>query len=351
MATKKTGTKKSTSGKNTKAGAKKNATTKKAPAKKPVEKKIDDAKVQEYIKTPEAAKHVIETAMKEGCLLRIRMSAWGNRAVLDKNEVEQLSEKFVRGSKDLVDSDALLNLRSLRYEVMRYIRANCLPWIDDGIYFIPKSKVAETSEYLDDAIKRMNDEVAALCEMYEELKLAMKKEIDDANKRNRTNIKFDESKYPTVATLREKFSISYQFFFVAVPESGGILDSKQIAREREKLNATIKEAAEIGILWVRKKFTEVVANLNEKLSTGGKFKNASVTNLQEFIDEFDKLNVWNDAELKKIVDQCRKSIKGVDPQALRDDEEFAKKIESEMSGVVASIKKLGDGRLKRAVDF
>ena len=325
--------------------------TKSVAKKKTATKKVNDAKVQEYIKTPEAAKRVIETAMKEGCLLRVRMSAWGNRAVLEDNEIDQLGEKFIRGSKDLIDSAALLKLRSLRYEVTRYLRAGCLPWIDDGIYFIPKSKVVEVSDYIDDAIKRMNDEVSELVNTYEELKTQMKKEVDEANKRNGTNIKFDEAKYPTTDSLRGKFSLSYQFFFIAVPESGGILDSKQIAREREKLNDSIKEAAEVGILWVRKKFSEIVVNLNEKLSTGGKFKNASVTNLQSFVDEFDNLNVWNDVELKKIIDKCRKSIGGVDPQDLRDDDDFAKKIETEMNGVVASIQKLGDERLKRAVDF
>ena len=307
--------------------------------------------VEEYITDDKRAREVVAAALKEGCLLKIRTTGWGNRAKLGKDEVEEISEDFTTGSKDLIDKKALKEIKACRRRAINWARINCLPWLDDGVYFIPRHKIEEGIAVLDEEMTKQRAAVNELVAQYDELKDKMCQKVEDANAKNGTSIKFDESQYPSKSALKQRFSISYQFFMVTVPEAGGILDRKQIEREQRKLNETIKEAAEVGILYVRQQFAELVVHLKDKLETGGKFKNASVANLQEFLDKFNDLNVWQDRELKALIDQTRKAINGVDPEDLRNDDKFAAKVEGDMKAVVDGIKALGDQRLKRAVDF
>lgn len=307
--------------------------------------------VGSYIKDDKAAKQIIQTALQEGCLLRIRTKAWGNRTALSDEEVGGLNASFLGGTKALLPKGAVKDVKAIRRQALRWARENCLPWIDYGVYFIPRSKVEKAVEFLDDCIARQKVAVQELCSEYLELKETMRKEVTKANKLNGTNIKFDESRYPTVDELSKKFSISFQFFMVSVPDGNSILDTRQIKQEQAKLEDTIKEAAEVGILWVRVKFVEIVEHLRKVLQSGGKFKNASVINLHEFINQFENLNVWNDNDLKAIVAKARKELGTTDAQDLREDAKFAKTVENKMQGILEQVNKLGDERLKRAVKF
>lgn len=73
-------------------------------------------------------------------------------------------------------------------------------------------------------------------------------------------------------------------------------------------------------------------------SVGGKkkiFRNTLVTNMTEFIQDFQALNITNDQELSKVVEQVRDLMSGVDAQTLRESKE-ARAVIMEGASVIES---------------
>ena len=69
---------------------------------------------------------------------------------------------------------------------------------------------------------------------------------------------------------------------------------------------------------------QLVSHLCERISgtQDGRpkiFRDSAVTNLTEFFQRFRQLNIGSSQELERLVDQAQSLVRGVQPQALRDD--------------------------------
>ncbi len=304
--------------------------------------------MKSYLSKKDTAK-VIQKAFVEGCLLKMSTTFWGNQVRLKEDEMNDLPTDLVKASKNLIDSDKLKDLRSIRTKARQWAKQNCLPWIDKTIYYLPKSRVDAAIEFLETCQAEQVIAVEDLCSQYDEHKKEMKARIKKANKDNGTNILFDESRYPTKDEIRAKYSINFQLYQLIIPDE--VLGKVQANKEQEKLNEEIKASVELGILTVRKAFVEMVQHLRDRLINGQSFKNASVNNLKSFLNDFNELNIWNDKELKNLISKCSKYLDGVDPDALRDDESFATTVGSNMDVIIKDVKGLKDEKLERAIDF
>ena len=89
-------------------------------------------------------------------------------------------------------------------------------------------------------------------------------------------------------------------------------------------------------------FTEelakLVSHLTERLSGSddGKprvFRDSVVENLTEFFDRFRQLNIGSNEQLDGLVSDARRIVRGVRPQALRDDTNLRQHVATEMSRV------------------
>jgi len=317
---------------------------------------VEEIKVEEIksgsVATVDMA-DAVERALKEGCLLRIKTNEWGNRVTMHQDEMANLPTEIVRGTKSLINKEALKEIKAIKLKAMMWARKNTLPWVDDGSYYIPKGKIAEGREYLNQCISEMEIAVEKLVENYDSFVSDMKSQVELHNSCNpQSKIDFSEDKYPKKDELKDRFKIFYQFYMIAIPESGlGVLTEEQAKEERVKLNKSIQEAAEIGIQHLRHLFVEMVSHLRNKISQGSSFRNSSVVKIQEFVNDFETLNVWNDKELSALIAKCRGYMNGVDADALRNDEAFSNKVESNLSEVMGDVVKLIGDRIERHMDF
>ncbi len=296
----------------------------------------------------EYGNQIVARALKEGCLLRVRTTGWGNNVVLRVDELGTLPKDIVKATKPLIAKTALDEVESIRAQASNWPYKNCLPWIDDGIHFIPKSRIEEGVAYLD---QKAIDQVAAverLIEGYEDEKAKMKARILEAKEKGSTVI-FEEDRYPVAEELRRKWSITYSLFHLQVPDGTGVLSKEQYEQEKSKLISSMVEASEVGILTLRKAFTEMVVTLRDRLEKGERFNKQIVTNLQDFMDGFKTMNVWDDESLGELIERCKYYLDGVDPVDLRDDDEFASAIARQMDEVVTGIKSLEDEKLNRTL--
>jgi len=58
-----------------------------------------------------------------------------------------------------------------------------------------------------------------------------------------------------------------------------------------------------------------------------------VNNLTEFFERFKQLNVRSNEQLDDVVAQCQRMVRGVEPQALRDNQGLRQHVTQELSQV------------------
>lgn len=105
-------------------------------------------------------------------------------------------------------------------------------------------------------------------------------------------------------------------------------------------------------------FTEelakLVSHLTERLSgqEDGKpkvFRDSAVENLAEFFERFRHLNVRSNEQLDGLVAQAQRTIRGVEPQQLRDNSSLRQTVATQLAGVQATLDGLLVDRPRRNI--
>ena len=109
---------------------------------------------------------------------------------------------------------------------------------------------------------------------------------------------------------------------------------ENLDRHYSELKAAVRLAEEAFIAELAK----LVSHLGERLTgqEDGKpktFRNSAVENLTEFFQRFRQLNVRSSEQLDNLVADAQRIIRGVEPQALRDNQGLRQQVATEMSRV------------------
>ncbi|HUE72275.1 MAG TPA: hypothetical protein VMP01_15430 [Pirellulaceae bacterium] len=72
-------------------------------------------------------------------------------------------------------------------------------------------------------------------------------------------------------------------------------------------------------------------------------------NLTEFFQRFRHLNVRSSEQLDQLVNQAQRIVRGVQPQALRDDTQLRQQIATQLAGVQSQIEGMLVDRPRRAI--
>jgi hypothetical protein len=133
---------------------------------------------------------------------------------------------------------------------------------------------------------------------------------------------FSEDDYPPADQVQNLFSLSWNYVSFGVPESLATIDQALFEEQKQKQAAQWQEAQSVVQDLLRARTLEMVAHMTERLAPGadGKaktFRNSMIENIDEFLEDFDSLNVTGDAELAALVASARELLNGVDAQTLR----------------------------------
>ena len=112
------------------------------------------------------------------------------------------------------------------------------------------------------------------------------------------------------------------------------LYEEECRRVQSRFDEAIRLAEEAFI----GELAKLVSHLTERLSgqEDGKpkiFRDSAVENLTEFFQRFRTLNVRSSEQLDNLVADAQRVIRGVEPQALRDDVSLRQHVATEMSRV------------------
>ncbi len=105
-------------------------------------------------------------------------------------------------------------------------------------------------------------------------------------------------------------------------------------------------------------FTDELANLVEHLTDrlsgqqDGKpkvFRDTAITNLTEFFQRFQRLNIRSNEQLDELVNQAQDVVRGVQPQQLRENLELRERVAGQLGGVQQALDDLLVDRPRRNI--
>ena len=175
--------------------------------------------------------------------------------------------------------------------------------------------------------EELAEAVATLDRHYSELKTAA---------RQRLGSLFNGGDYPE--SLQGMFSVEWDFPSVEPPDYLQQLNPQLYAQECQRVQSRFDEAVRLAEEAFTTELAKLVSHLTERLSgqDDGKpktFRDSMVENLTEFFQRFRELNVRSSEQLDQLVGQAQRVIRGIEPQALRDNVGLRQHVATEMSRV------------------
>jgi len=216
---------------------------------------------------------------------------------------------------------------AVRGKVISFWKAMSLPYPEPGIRLIRQDKIDEFAAKMREFQEELAEAVEALDRHYSELK---------AMARSRLGSLYNPGDYPE--SLHGLFAVEFDFPSVEAPDSLQQLNPQLYEQECRRVQSRFDEAVRLAEEAFTAELAKLVSHLTERLSgrEDGKlktFKDSTVENLTEFFQRFRELNVRSSEQLDQLVGQAQRVIRGVEPQALRDNTGLRQHVATEMSRV------------------
>ena len=267
--------------------------------------------------------------------MRLSFTWFGTRKTLSADQKDQAAESFgaegsfLSAGKKLIDvkHPAFKAVSSVRNKAVRYFRDVSLPYPEAGIRLIRPDRLDEVNRQMEAFRSDLGDAVYHLDRAYAHLK---------ALARERLGTLYNEGDYPP--SLSGLFGISWEFPSVEAPDYLQQLNPEVYRQECQRVQQRFSEAVQLAEQAFTEELAKLVSHLTERLSGSddGKprvFRDSVVENLTEFFDRFRSLNIGSSEQLDRLVSDARRIIRGVRPQALRDDPNLRQHVATEMSRV------------------
>jgi hypothetical protein len=274
----------------------------------------------------------VDLAKKTVCI-KVRLSTMGNTRKVSTSQIEADADKdLLRVSKHLVDSAELKAIGRFDGEIRRYLYNICLPF-EIGIHLLPIVALEQVEERLRQFFIDREQLVKAFLAAYPSLCL-------DAAKRLRGL--YNPADYPPIDEVAREFGFSWQYVSFGVPDQLKGISQEVWEQEREKAAQRMAEAScEIQHV-LRESMAKLVQHMADRLkdSAEGKplrFKETTVSNLVEFLTNFEFRNVTDDIELQALVAQARQLLQGINAEDLRTTGELRTKVQQGMVGLAAQL--------------
>ncbi len=266
--------------------------------------------------------------------VRVSFTWLGVRKTLTPEQKNQAAESFgaegdyLSARKKLLDTKhpAYKEVTGVRGKVGAYWKSLTLPFPEPGIRLIRQHEVEGFNQQMAGYRIELEAAVQKLDDHYSELKSAACKRLGDL---------FNPNDYPPA--LNGLFGIDWDFPNVEPPDYLSQLNPAIYEQERARVSSRFEEAVRLAEQAFISEFAKLIEHLTERLSNvSGEqkiFRDSAVTNLAEFFDRFRQLNVSSNDDLDSLVENAKRIINGVEPQALRDNGNLRQHIAAQLSGV------------------
>ena len=253
--------------------------------------------------------------------------------------------KFLSAGKKLLDTThpAFKAVTAVRGRAVAYWKGVSLPYPEAGIRLIRQSEITDFDQRMSEFQVELETAVRELDLHFEELKVAARIRLGDL---------YDPADYPH--SLAGLFAIEHDFPAVEPPNYLKQLNPDVYAQECQRVQQRFDEAVQLAEQAFLEELGRLVEHLTERLSgqSDGKpkvFRDTAVSNLTDFFERFQQLNVRSNDQLDALVERAQQIVTGVAPQQLRDNGNLRQKVASQLSGVQSSLEGLLLDRPRRNI--
>lgn len=163
---------------------------------------------------------------------------------------------------------------------------------------------------------------------------------------------YKEEEYPSIDEVRSMFSVDTQFFSVSFPEILERVNEDVYREHKAEAERQLEEALDEIKQGLRAGFYDLVLNLEDKVKGIGTerkvFKTGFVKDMRMFLETFDAKNLANDTELSNLVNQARRVLSGVSPEAIRNNLDVRITIEQELGSIRETLDAMVENRGRKA---
>lgn len=257
---------------------------------------------------------------EKALLVNLTISQWCarkyDRKVSQKIEEAHNARNAGRFNKILIAENELKEIQKIAGAARGFQYDYTLPWGDNGDRLLPATNYFEFINKYNDFKSQFYKAVDSFIVQYPHLK-------EDARKR--LNGMFQESDYPKIADIKNKFEI--QISFMPISDTADFrlkIDQAEISvlkhQIETEINTRISQATRN--IWVRIK--EAVGHMVEKLSEQKAiFRDSLVANIGELIDILPRLNFTQDENVMETIESMKNLL--IDPELLRNDAQLRSK--------------------------
>jgi len=283
--------------------------------------------------------------------VRISLSWLGVRKSLTPEQKAQAADTFgaegayLSAGKKLLDTKhpAYMAVTAIRGQIQSFWKGMSLPYPESGIRLIRQDQIETFNVRMAELQTELDEAVWRLDEHYAELRSAA---------RQRLGSLFNPSDYP--ASLEGLFKVSWDFPSVEPPNYLQQLQPELYQQECQRVSARFDEAVRMAEEAFVDELAKLVSHLSERLSgkEDGKckiFRDSAVENLTEFFERFRSLNVRSNEQLDELVDSAQQIVRGVEPQALRDNQFLRHTVAEQLGKVQNTLDELLVDRPRRNI--
>lgn len=276
---------------------------------------------------------------KMAAAVRVQFTWWGVTRALSDDQKVGIGETYNADANLLYASKKILDVKhpawkavkTVKSKISRFWKSTTLPYVEDGVRLIKQSDIQAFVSTMDGFKQDLAEAETALNEVYEVIK-------DDAQ--SRLGTLFNPNDYPV--EIKGMFSVAYDFPNTTPPSYLLKLDPELYKNQQAALNAKFEQAVHLAEQAFTAEFAQLVTHLTERLATAADgtkkvFRDSAITNLTEFFDKFKNMNVHSSKQLDALVEQAKSMVAGVNPEVIRENDDYRQQIATQLSGVQAAL--------------
>jgi hypothetical protein len=283
--------------------------------------------------------------------IRLSFTWFGTRKTLTPQQKAQAADtfgaegEFLSAGKKLIDTKHpdFKAVTSVRGRIVSYWRGISLPYPEPGMRLIRQDDVGPVNKQLMTLKADLQEAVDNLDRHFASLKSAA---------RERLGSLYNSADYPD--SLKGLFDVTWDFPSVEPPSYLQRLSPDLYEQECRRVTAQFDEAVQLAEQAFLQELSQLVSHLSERLSgtEDGKpkvFRDSVVENLTEFFERFRRLNVRSNDQLDEVIEQAQRVVRGVEPQALRDNVNLRNRVTNQFSSVQSVVDGLLVDRPRRNI--
>jgi len=269
--------------------------------------------------------------------MQVRTKKWPGQTKLKAEDIgldeDDVAENVVLGHRKLYPDEWRTRFNSIHQKAVAFLNKNSLPFILDTVRAVPRMRIDKIVGGLAAFKNQYMNAVDEFLADVDNIRVKMLEDFPDT---------FKPEDIPERAKLREKFKMWWLIFEVKGPDTTQLEQDELISayhQAQQEINEKLAQFVEESVILLRKKISQVVEGLRDKLTEGKIVKNTSLESVRSVHDWFKELNVFGD----KSIDSALEKLKA----ALPEDAAFFKGNKE----LQTKISELADEVAKKAADL